>query len=232
MNPTSHVIAVVGGSGAGKSWFVERLCRVLGDKACRLALDDFYRDRSDLPLSRRARLNFDVPEAIDWSDAERALRDCRAGQPTRIPQYDFATYSRLQSHQLWFPRPVVFVEGLWLLRPPELRPLFDLKIYLDTPRELRHSRRMTRDTVERGYTAADVEERLSATVHPMHDRYVEPQRRWADIVLPQPFREADVEYLAERLWQLLSRSGVVPCWMQETFRAELLSLLVEYEYCN
>lgn len=234
MNTTSAnlVLAVVGGSGAGKTWFVERLCRVLGDKARRLALDDFYRDRSHLPLARRAQLNFDVPQAIDWSGAERVLRDCRAGLPTRVPRYDFATYSRAGDTQICLPRPIVVVEGLWLLRPPELRRLFDLKIYLDTPTGLRHSRRVARDTSERGYSVAAVRHRLSRMVRPMHDRYVEPQKRWADIVLAQPFRSADIEAFAARLWPLLAASGLVPCWMHETFRAELLSLLVDHEYCN
>lgn len=226
------VIAVVGGSGAGKSWFVERLCRALGDKACHLRLDDFYRDRSHLPPARRARLNYDVPQAIDWSDAGRALRDCHAGLPTRIPRYDFSTYSRTAEAQVWMPRPVVFIEGLWLLRPVELRRMFALKIFLDAPTNLRHARRISRDTRERGYSADSVRQRLSSMVLPMHERYVEPQKRWADLVMPQPFREADVHHLAEQLWPLLNTNAVVPCWMHETFRAELLSLLVDHEYCN
>lgn len=226
------VIAVVGGSGAGKTWFVERLCRVLGDKARHLALDDFYRDRSHLPLARRAQLNFDVPQAIDWSGAERVLRDCRAGVPTRVPRYDFATYSRAEAAQVCLPRPVVVVEGLWLLRPPELRPLFDLKIFLDTPAALRHARRVSRDTAERGYSASAVRHRLSAMVLPMHDRYVAPQKRWADVVLAQPFRPREIQTLADRMWSLLAAGGVMPCWMHETFRAELFSLLVDHEYCD
>lgn len=229
---SNFVVAVVGGSGAGKTWFVQRLCRLLGDKASYLSLDDFYLDRSHLPLARRARLNFDVPRAIDWTGAAQVLRDCRAGLPTRVPRYDFATYSRFAEKKLWHPAPVVFVEGLWLLRPAELRPLYDLTIYLDTPLALRHERRLARDTVERGYAAEDVELRLNATVHPMHDRYVEPQRRQADLVLGQPYAVAEVENLAGRLWSLLRSADVVPCWMHETFRAELFSLLLEHEYCN
>jgi uridine kinase len=229
---TSLVFAVVGGSGAGKTWLVERLCRVLGDKACRLSLDDFYRDRSHLPLARRSRLNFDVPTAIDWEDAERTLLDCRTGRPTHVPRYDFATHSRLTDPQLWLPRPVVFAEGLWLLHQPELRRIFDLTIYLDTPAELRHARRVARDTVERGYTADAVEQRLLQTVLPMHERYVEPQKRWADVVLAQPLEESEVLPLAHRMWALLNHRGIVPCWTHETFRAELLSLLVQHEYSS
>lgn len=229
---SNQVIAIVGGSGSGKTWLVRQLCRVLGEHGGHLALDDFYRDRSHLAPARRARLNFDVPHAIDWAGAARVLRACRAGQPAEVPRYDFATHARLGAAQPWQPRPVVLVEGLWLLRSPELRPLFDLKIFLDTPADLRHRRRLARDTAERGYTAAAVRQRLATMVLPMHERYVEPQRRWADLILRQPYAEPEVQALADRLWALLGRTGALPCWMHETFRAELLSLLVDHEYCS
>lgn len=230
--PSNLIIAVVGGSGAGKSWFVERLCRILGESACHLALDDFYRDRSHLPFNRRARLNFDVPQAIDWSDAARVLRDCRAGLPTRIPHYNFSTYSRSAESRSWLPRPVVLVDGLWLLHSAELRALFDLKLFLDAPVELRHDRRVARDTVERGYSEGAVRERIAASVQPMHGRYVEPQKRWADAVLAQPFRPPEIERLADTLWTPLLETGVLPRWGHETFRTELASLLLEHEYRN
>jgi uridine kinase len=230
--PPVQLIAVAGGSGAGKGWFVERLCRLLGDKARHLQLDDFYLDRSHLPPRRRSRLNFDVPTAIDWDGAERVLRDCRAGLPTRVPRYDFATHCRLTDHIAWEPRPLVLVDGLWLLRPPALRELFDLKIYLDTPTDLRRTRRLARDVRERGYTAAAVEHQLRTAVMPMHERYVEPQKKWADLVLTQPFEEEQLADLADRLWALLDRASLVPPWMHETFRAELFDLLAHHEYCN
>jgi uridine kinase len=227
MNATRPVqlIAVVGGSGAGKGWLVNRLCRLLGDKACHLQLDDFYRDRSHLPPGRRARLNFDIPDAIDWEWAERVLRDCRAAQPTRLPRYDFATHSRLADRAPWQPRPLVLVDGLWLLRPAAVRALFDLRIFLDTPANLRCSRRLARDIAERGYSAEAVERQLRTHVVPMHDRYVEPQKKRADIVLTQPFQTPELVALADRLWAMLMRGGLVPPWMHETFRAELIELL-------
>lgn len=230
--PTSNVlVAVVGGSGAGKSWLVERLCRALGEQASRLALDDFYRDRSHLPFARRQRLNYDVPDAIDWSGAARVLQDCRDGVPTRVPRYDFATYSRAAEPRPWLPRPVIFVDGLWLLRRPEVRRLFDLKLFLDAPPPLRDERRLARDTLERGYHESEVRQRLQL-VRPMHQRYVEPQRRFADLVLPQPYAAADIERLADRLWDVLAPAGLLPRWARDTFREELLSLLVEHEFCN
>lgn len=227
-----HLIAIVGGSGAGKGWLVARLCRLLGARACHLHLDDFYRDRSHLSPARRARLNFDVPHAIDWEGAIEVLRACRAGQVSQVPRYDFATYTRLPHPLELEPRPVIFVDGLWLLRPPAVRELFDLTVYLDTPRPLRHRRRLARDVAERGYAAEDVEHRLRTAVAPMHERYVEPQKRHADVILTQPYREAELLQLADRLWALLARSGVVESWMHETFRAELLSLLAQDGHRN
>jgi len=231
--PPVHLIAVVGGSGAGKGWLVERLCRLLGDCAGHLQLDNFYHDRSHLSRLQRARVNYDVPGAIDWVWAERVLGDCRAGRPTSIPNYDFATHSRLGG-STWQPRRVVFVEGLWLLRPPGLRALFDLTIFLDAPTELRHARRLSRDLVERGYTAEAINHQLLTAVAPMHERYVEPQKRWADLVLAQPFNESDLAALCGRLWALISGACLVQPWEHETFRSDLFELLMEqpHEACR
>jgi uridine kinase len=110
--------------------------------------------------------------------------------------------------------------------------LFDLKIFLDAPVNLRCDRRLARDVVERGYTADLVQHQLRTAVVPMHDRYVEPQKKWADVVLAQPFRETDLVRLADCLWALLARAALVHPWMHETFRAELLAQLSEHEYCN
>lgn len=234
MNPAPRVqlIAVVGGSAAGKGWLVSRVCRLLRDRAAHLQLDDFYRDRSHIPPTRRARINFDVPHAIDWPWAERVLRACSAGEPAAIPRYDFATHSRLASVTPWAPRPLVFVDGLWLLRPPAVRRLFDLKIFLDTPLDLRRSRRLLRDVTERGYTPDAVHQRLRTLVEPMHDRYVEPQKRWADVILEQPFQEADLRRLADRLWVLLEAAGAARDGARDEFRAQLVDLLANHEYCN
>ncbi len=234
MNNAHHVqlIAVVGGSASGKGWLVSRLARLLGEKAGHLQLDDFYRDRSHLPPARRARLNFDVPHAIDWPWAERVLRACGAGEPADVPRYDFATHSRRPGGEWWTPRPLVFVDGLWLLRPPLVRRLFDLKIFLDTPAELRRSRRLLRDVMERGYTADSVQHRLRTLVEPMHDRYVEPQKRWADVILEQPFKEPELLRLADRLWCLLEAAGAADGNVRNKFRTDVVGLLATHEYCN
>ena len=225
-----RMIAIVGGSGAGKGWLAARLCKLLGEQACHLSLDDFYRDRSHLPPSRRERVNFDVPGAIDWDCTEQVLNDCLTGQPTRVPRYNFTTHARLPASEPWKPKPLVFVEGLWLLRSPSTRRFFSLKIYLDCPASLRLSRRRARDVAERGRTADAVEHRFQR-IAPLHERYVEPQKKWADLVLAQPFSESELIRLAESLWSLLSADSPRP-GMHQTFCADVLTLLETDEHTD
>lgn len=199
--PGVRLVAVVGGSGAGKSWLIDRLLAFYGAGATRIQLDDFYRDRSHLPLGRRPYLNFDAPAAIDWPAARRVLASCRAGRQPALPRYDFVSLG-VSRRRGWRLRPFVFVDGLWLLHRPWLRDLFDLSLFLDVPTALRCRRRLERDVVERGYTSAGVRLQLRQRVLPQHVRYVAPQRRHADLVLRQPYSAAAVRALADRLWQL------------------------------
>lgn len=222
--PFNQMIAIVGGSGSGKGWMSERLVRLLGEHAGRLSLDDFYRDRSHLAPDRRNHASFDVPSAIDWECAEQVLHNCLMGRPTLVPRYDFITHVRLPDREIWTPKPLVVVEGLWLLWRESTRRLFDLKIYLDCPAPVRLRRRIARDVAERGRTAASAKTRF-LSIAPLHERYVEPQKQWADLVLAQPFQENDIIQLADRLWPLLQNGSLLPAWMHETFRAELLTLL-------
>src|SRR5579862_7022667 len=116
-----RLVAIVGGSGAGKSWLAQQLQRRLGKEATRLCLDDFYRDRAHLPVAQRGQINFDHPRAIDWPLFEAILRACRAGRLLAVPRYDFSRHVRRRSPGWWRPKPVVLVEGLWLLRRASLR---------------------------------------------------------------------------------------------------------------
>ena len=195
----SLLVAIVGGSGAGKTWLAKKLQSALGPDAARLSLDDFYRDRSHLNPARRAKLNFDHPRAIDWPHVKRSLRELRAGRAAGLPRYSFKDHCRLPGQNVLVPKPVVLVDGLWLLRRPSLRKLFDLKIYIDCPARARRSRRVARDSRSRGRTRAAVLDQLRNTVEPMHDRFVAPQQKWADIVLRHDFREQDIRRLARQL---------------------------------
>ncbi len=193
------LVAIVGGSGAGKTWLAERLRKLLGADAARLPLDDFYRDRSHLTAAQRARVNFDHPRAIDWASAGKVLRAVRSGRAVRVPRYDFATHTRKAERELWRPKPIVLVEGLWLLRSASIRRLFDVKIFINFPERVRWQRRLVRDVKARGRSAASVRRQWRETVAPMHRKFVAPQVRWADVVIRGPLQATEVRRLAQWL---------------------------------
>jgi uridine kinase len=199
-----QLIAIVGGSGAGKTWLADRLKQAVGRAAGRLSLDHFYRDRSHLPPARRAHLNFDHPQSIDWNSVEDVLEACREGARTHLPRYDFVTHTRHPDGRAWQPKPLILMDGLWLLRSPKIRALFSLRIFLDCPARLRLRRRIRRDVAERGRTPQSVRRQFAATVAPMHDKFIQSQARWADIVYRRSPGNADVRALAGRLQTLIT----------------------------
>lgn len=199
------LIAIVGGSGSGKTWLADHLATALGVDVARLSLDDFYRDRSHLSSARRAQINFDQPRAIDWLGVETAVRALLVGRAVRIPRYDFKTHSRLNGFKIVPPRPIVLMDGLWLLRPRSLRRLFQLSIFIDCPTRTRLQRRLARDVGLRGRTAISVKDQFWRTVEPMHRVYVVPQRTYADLVLRGAVEAGQIADLARRI-----RAGVRP----------------------
>ena len=201
------IVAITGGSGSGKSWLAERLQHSFGGEAARVSLDNFYRDRSHLPFSRRDRINFDHPRAIDWKCVEDFLVKVRRGKPANIPEYDFTMHS-CSGVCAWQPKPVVLFEGLWLLWKRALRSCFDLAVYIDVPSSLRLQRRIVRDIAERGRTAESVRQQFRTQVAPMHARYVAPQKRWADVVLKSTIGKREIDELAGRICKL--RYGDAP----------------------
>jgi uridine kinase len=192
------LIAIVGGSGAGKSWLANRLEKVFGKDAARLSLDDFYRDRSHLTAKRRSSINFDHPRAIDWKSVERVLKQFAAGRAVRAPRYNFATHTRDAKGLIVKPKPLIIIDGLWLLRRSAVRQIFSYKIFLDCPRRLRLLRRLNRDLVERGRNPASIRKQFLRQVSPMHERFVSPQQRRANVVLTNP-DERDVSELAQNI---------------------------------
>lgn len=195
----TQLVAVVGGSGSGKTWLADRLQAAAGARCGRLSLDDFYRDLSHLSWKRRTQVNFDHPRAIDWPLFHRVLEELQHGQKVELPQYDFATHTRRPTGRLLEPRDLMLVDGLWLLHRAEVRSRFAWSIFLRCSADVRLQRRLARDLAERGRDRASVARQFRRTVQPMHQRFVAPQRRHADLVLRSPVRIAEVHALAAQL---------------------------------
>jgi len=200
------LVAVVGGSGAGKTWLADHLQTAVGNGVGRLSLDDFYRDRSHLSPSQRQKINYDHPRAIDWPLFEKSLKACRAGRSIPVPRYDFTTHTRLPGRQTFHPKPLNIVEGLWLLLRPSVRSLFALRIFIDCSVRMRLARRLARDAAERGRSRESVRKQFWETVAPMHERYVAPQRLWAHVVVESPPAPDRVRQLTDLL-RTLKNSG-------------------------
>jgi uridine kinase len=201
---TPFLVAIVGGSGSGKTWLARQLKASLRRRAILLSLDDFYKDCSHLSPIRRARLNFDHPRAIDWPCFERILQKLAAGQPVQAPLYDFRTHSRVRSTRNVKPAGLVLVDGLWLLRRPSVRHLFALKIFIQCPRAKRLRRRLARDLQDRSRSRASVLWQFKTTVEPMHRKYVQPQSRYADLILRSPWTRSQ----ALKLTTAITKKGL------------------------
>jgi len=201
MNRSSKpfLVAIAGGSGSGKTWLAQALENRLAHEAARLSLDDFYRDLSGLPPEEREKVNFDHPEALDWESLRQTLERLKAGAPAAVPEYDFAAHTRRPRRRRMEPRPWILLEGLWTLRPEWLRRMMDQAIYVECPLEERWKRRLNRDTLERRRTEESVRRQFQTQVLPMHERFVAPQRRFADRIVVSPASEAEVAALAEDL---------------------------------
>ena len=180
------VLGVAGGTGSGKTSVARAILRAVGrDRLAFLAEDSYYRDVVWSSEQQLHAYNFDHPSAIDTPLLIEHLRELRAGRTAAMPVYDFVHHRRTAEHVRTEPRPVVLVEGILLFVDPELRSLLDFKIYVDTDPDVRLVRRLRRDIAERGRTMEDVLRQYLTTVRPMHLEFVEPSKRWADVIVPE-----------------------------------------------
>jgi uridine kinase len=180
------VIGVAGGSGSGKTTVVRRIVDSLGpDQATVLDHDRYYHDRNDLRLEERAALNYDHPDSLETDLLVRHLDELRAGRPVEVPTYDFSRYARLPITATAFPRRAIIVEGILVFVDAALRERMDIKVFVDTDDDTRFIRRLQRDVAERGRTMDSVIDQYQSTVKPMHLEFVEPSKRYADVILPR-----------------------------------------------
>ncbi|HSL23806.1 MAG TPA: uridine kinase [Vicinamibacterales bacterium] len=180
------VIGVAGGSGSGKTTVVQRIVESLGEEQVTvLEHDRYYRDRGDLRLEERAALNYDHPDSLETDLMVRHLAELKAGRSVEVPTYDFARYTRRAATETARARPAVIVEGILIFVDASLRAMMDVKVFVDADADTRLIRRLQRDTSERGRTVQSVIEQYLSTVKPMHLDFVEPSKRYADIIVPQ-----------------------------------------------
>jgi uridine kinase len=187
LQPSSPlVIGVAGGSGSGKTTVVRRIVESIGDdQVTVLEHDRYYRDGNDLPLAERAALNYDHPDSLETDLLVRHLLTLRSGQDVEVPVYDFSQYARQRATETFLARRAIIVEGILIFTDAALRALMDVKVFVDTDDDIRFIRRLERDISERGRSVQSVVEQYLGTVKPMHLEFVEPSKRYADIILPQ-----------------------------------------------
>jgi uridine kinase len=186
MRERPFFVAVVGGTGSGKSTVVERIASAMPDgSVITLTHDSYYMPRPDLPAVEREKLNFDHPDALDNERLIDDLERLSRGETIQIPIYDFATHLRRDETRLVRPAPIVVVEGILLFVAPALRERFDLKLFVDTDADIRILRRMRRDIDQRGRSLEQIQAQYLDTVRPMHELFVEPSKRFADLIIPE-----------------------------------------------
>ncbi len=199
-------VGVAGGTGSGKTTVAEALLRRIGaSRIAFIAQDSYYLDIDWKDQSELLRHNFDHPDALDHALLISQIATLKERRPIEAPIYDFVRHRRMTETRHVEPQQVILVEGILLFAEPVLRDLLDLKIYVDTDADVRLARRIRRDLDERGRALEDVLRQYLATVRPMHLEFVEPSKRWADVIVPEGGEnEAALEMVTAHLEQLLS----------------------------
>jgi uridine kinase len=180
------IIGICGGTGSGKTTVANRILEsVSASQVVFIQQDSYYRNLKDLPLDYRQVANFDHPDALDNDLLVHHVRKLKAGEAIELPIYDFKTHRRLNETRLLQPKPIVIVEGILIFAEPRLLEQMDIKVFVDTPDDIRFIRRLRRDIAERGRTLESVIEQYIGTVRPMHMQFVEPSKRYADVIIPE-----------------------------------------------
>lgn len=180
------VLGIAGGTGSGKSSIARRLTEGLpGDAVLTIDHDSYYKDQAHLPAEERPKVNFDHPDTLDNDLLVQHLTKLRSGEPVEIPRYDFRTHTRQIDTRHANPAPIILLEGILTFVDERIRKLLDIKIFVDTDSDIRVFRRIRRDIEQRGRTFQSIREQYYATVRPMHLQFVEPSKRWADLIIPE-----------------------------------------------
>lgn len=180
------IIGIAGGSGSGKTTVVKSITQQLKERVVVIPQDSYYKDSSHLPLEERQKVNFDHPDSIDFDLLNSHLKDLREGKSIEQPVYSYITCSRSKTETITVdPAEVIIIEGILIFTCAKLRDQMDIKIFVDADDDDRLMRVMARDIIERGKTVESVIERYTKTVKPMYLQFIEPSKRYADIIIPQ-----------------------------------------------
>ena len=200
------MIGIAGGTGSGKTTVAHKIMNSVGaGSVAYLQLDSYYRNLGDVPIDLRHCVNYDHPDALDSELLISHLEALAAGESIDQPVYDYATHSRLPRAVKVDPRPVVIIEGLLVFVYPRLRALLDLKIFVDTDADIRFVRRLDRDIHERGRTVESIITQYTATVRPMHLQFVEPSKRYADIIIPEGgYNDVSIDLVTGKIKSILA----------------------------
>lgn len=201
------IIGIAGGTGSGKTTVVRRIIESLpNDEVAVISQDCYYKDNHHIPLDVRLKMNYDEPAAIEWELLAKHLEMLREGKEVQMPVYDFLTCARMPETTLVKPHKVVVVEGILVLTDPAIRNMMDVKVFVDADADDRLIRVITRDCVERGRTPQMVIDRYQSMLKPMHELYIEPSKKYADLIVPQGgHNHVAVKLLTDYIRSLISK---------------------------
>lgn len=202
------IMGISGGTGSGKTTVAQKIISAVGrDNVVYLQQDSYYRNLGDMPLDLKHRFNYDHPDAFDTELLINHLEALRAGEAIEQPIYDYPSHSRRSETFHVEPRPVIIVEGILVFVNPQIRGLMDLKIFVDTDPDIRFIRRLDRDVHERGRTLESVITQYTTTVRPMHLQFVEPSKRYADIIIPEGgFNDVGIDLITGKIKSFLAQA--------------------------
>jgi uridine kinase len=207
--PTPLTIGICGGTGSGKTTITDRIISALSPESVLVIQQDhYYRDLPHLPIEERAKQNFDHPDSMDTPLLVEQLKALRQGRAVDRPTYDFTHHRRLEKTVCLEPRSAIIVEGILIFENAGLRELLDIKIFVDTDADLRFARRLSRDIRERGRTVESVIQQYLGTVRPMHMEFVEPSKRYADVIIPEGgYNEVGIDLVIQKIRSLVPREA-------------------------
>ncbi len=200
------IIGIAGGTGSGKTTVVEQIVQELPEEeVCIISQDSYYKDTSELTYDERVEINFDHPSAIDFDLLVEHLKELKKGNPIEQPVYSFVEHNRTDETITTYPKKVIIVEGILILTHPEIREMFDVKLYVHADSDERLIRRLKRDMAERGRDLNEVLKRYQTNLKPMHEQFIEPTKEFADIIIPtNRYNTVAVELIRNIIHQKIS----------------------------